>query len=47
MAKRTQLESVMPAYFFMGHAVSGHAEKPEKGRTNRLSAAAAPRYQKP
>jgi hypothetical protein len=30
MAKRTQLETVMPAYFFMSHAVSGHAETPEK-----------------
>ncbi len=43
MAKRTQLESVMPAYFFMSHAVSGHAETPEKRANQPFVSGSGPR----
>jgi len=43
MAKRAQLGIVMPAYFFESHAVSGHAEMPEKSANQPFVNGSAPR----
>ena len=43
MAKRAQPEIVIPAYFFMSHAVSGHAEMPENRANQPFVSGSGPR----
>src|SRR5947207_1459845 len=43
MAKRAQPGIVKPAYFFKSHAVSGHAEMPEKSANQPLVNGSGPR----
>src|SRR5207249_5586044 len=43
MVKRAQPRIVMPAYFFKSHAVSGHAEMPEKSANQPLVNGSGPR----